>query len=120
MCLLLLAQRNDVGDALRVASNIRLSFPRVQEALRTQQSTGLDSLHAGLEQDYEILTGLLRDTRASDSIERRILTVDYKALQLWYRVARTNPDLLQARKAIHEMSSIVCFFAAEFCASAGA
>jgi hypothetical protein len=115
-CLLLLAQRGDTSDALKVASTIRLSFPGVQEAIQAQQPAwALDCLHDSLEQDYQILTDLLRQTTESESIQRRILTIDYKVMQLWYKVARTSPSLLRANKAIEEMSSILSFFAAEFC-----
>src|ERR1700716_2515652 len=115
-CLLLLAHRTNAGDALKVASTIRLSFPGVQEAIQAQQPTwALDSLHESLEQDYQILTDLLRQTTESVSMQRRILTIDYKVMQLWYKLARTSPKALQANKAIEEMSSILSFFAAEFC-----
>ena len=115
-CLLLLAHRGNASDALKVASTIRLSFPGVQEAIQAQQPAwALDCLHASLEQDYQILTDLLHQTSESESIQRRILTIDYKVMRLWYRFARTSPNLLRANKAIEEMSSILSFFAAEFC-----
>jgi hypothetical protein len=120
-CLLLLAQRADASDALKVASTIRLSFPGVQEAMQAQQPAwALDSLHDSLEQDYQILTDLLRHTAESESIQHRLLTIDYKVMQFWYKFARTSPNLLRANKAIEEMSSILSFFAAEFCETTAA
>jgi hypothetical protein len=99
-----------------VASTIRLSFPGVQEAIQAAQPTwALDSLHESLEQDYQILTDLLRQTQGSESIQRRLLTIDYRVMQFWYKVARISPNLLRPSKAIEEMSSILSFFAAEFC-----
>jgi len=119
-CLLLLAQRGSASDALKMASTIRLSFPSVQEAIQAQQPTwALDCLHESLEQDYQILTVLLRQATECESIQRRLLTIDYKVMQLWYKFARTSPELLRANKAIEEMSFILSFFAAEFCETAG-
>ena len=115
-CLLLLAQRDNARDALKVAATIRLSFPVVQEAIQAlQPASALDRLNESLEQDYQILTDLLRHTTESTSIQRRILTIDYQVMRIWYKLARTSSNLPQANKAIEEMSFILSFFAAEFC-----
>ena len=110
--LLLLAHRCEV-QALRVASTIRLNFPNVQEELKTQQETpALDRLHECLEHDYALLTDLLHHA-GSASIEKRILAMDFKIMQLWYRLARSS-RILQARtSALTEMVSIMSYFAAE-------
>jgi len=109
--LLLLAQQGEV-HALRVASAIRLNFPTVQEELKTQQETqALDRLHECLEHDYELLTDLLRHAGGA-SIEKRVLAMDYKIMQLRYRLTRTS-RILQARTALTEMASIMSYFAAE-------
>ena len=113
-CLLILAQRTSADYALKVASTIRLSFPNVQKALGDQPLTsGLDRVHAGLENDYRILTDLLRQATGSDSVERRLLTIDYKIMQVWYRLTRRASDPRQARQALSEMSSILGYFAEE-------
>jgi len=116
-CLLLLSQQGSAGYALRVASNIQLSFPHVQEALQAiPQSAALDRLHERLDQDYELLTDLLRHP-GGESIEHRILRIDYHIMRVWYQLTRTS-QLLQARKALGEMSAILGFFAAEIGESA--
>jgi hypothetical protein len=117
-CLLLLAQKGSAGYALRVASNIQLSFPHVQEALQAiPQSAALDRLHERLDQDYHLLTDLLRHP-GGESIEHRILRVDYHIMQVWYQLTRASRHSLQARNALGEMSSILGFFAAEIGESA--
>lgn len=117
-CLVLLAQQGEVY-ALRVASSIRLNFPSVQEELKTEQKTqALDRLHECLEHDYRLLTDLLQHA-AGGSIEQRILAMDYKMMQLRYRLTRTS-RILQARTALTEMASIMSYFAAEIGENASA
>jgi hypothetical protein len=104
-----------VEYAAKVASTVRLSFTAVQEALQSQQqhTAALDGLHEALESDYHLLTDLLEQITGDTSIERRILTLDYKVMKMWYRVSRAHPNLLCAKNALTEMSSIVGYFAAE-------
>ena len=119
-CLLILAQRSGTEFAVKVASTIRLSFPQVEAALQAAPRTAaLDRLHQGLENDFRILTVLLSQTDGSDSIEHRILAIDYKVMQVWYKLTRTHGNLL-ARNALSEMTSILGFFAEELGQSAAA
>ena len=115
-CLLLLGQKTaEVGSenyALKVTSTIRLSFPHLQRALRDDsQEFALDTLHEGLASDYRILTDLLRQFTSGDSIEHRILLIDYKLMGAWYSLTR-------APKALMEMSLILNYFASEIGESA--
>ena len=112
---LLLVQRSSAEHALAVASTIRLSFPEVKLALQAQSHTAtLDHLHKSLENDYELLMGVLSQAAGSSvSIERRILAIDYKVMQSWYKMTRTSRNLGHAKMALSEMSSILGFFAAE-------
>ena len=119
-CLLLL-QQGSVNYALKVASTIRLSFPQIQETLQTtMQTTALDRLKESLEHDYKILTCLLQHTTGGATIERRILTLDYKIMRGWYILTRTNRDPAKARKALAEMSAVLSYFAVEIGESATA
>jgi predicted ATPase len=112
-CLLLL-QNGSAHYALKVASTVRLNFPQVQEALQTTaQAVALDHIHESLEHDYRILTDLLQHATGGGTIQRRILTIDYKIMQGWYRLTRTSRDHVQARRALAEMSSILSYFAEE-------
>jgi len=117
---LLLVQRGSVEHALAVASTIQLSFPQVKEALQAQSHTAsLDYLHKSLEKDYVLLMDVLSQAAgSSESIERRILAIDYKVMQTWYRMTRTSSNLVQAKMALSEMSSILGYFAAEIGESA--
>jgi hypothetical protein len=106
-----------------VASTIRLSFPQVKVALQQSQShvASLDHLHKSLENDYVLLMDVLSQAAgSSESIERRILAIDYKVMQTWYRMTRTSSNLVQAKMALSEMSSILGYFAAEIGESAAA
>jgi len=119
-CLLVMRQ-GQAEYALKVASTVRLSFNEVQQALRTEQrAAALDGLHQALEGDYHLLTELLQQITGEASIERRMLTLDYKVMQIWYKVGRANPNLLCAKNALTGMSSILGYFAAEVGQSAAA
>jgi hypothetical protein len=118
-CLLLIRQ-GSAEHAVKVTCIIRLSFHQTQETLHTAQPEVLDRLHESLERDYEILSDLLRHATGGISIERRILTIDYKLMKGWYAVTRTGRNLAQARKALSEMSSILSYFAEEIGLSAAA
>src|SRR6266852_2246824 len=90
-CLLILAQRETSECALRVASTIRLNFHQIEDVLQTAPpATALDRVHAGLEDDYRILTDLLQQATGNDSVEHRLLTIDYKTMQVWYKLTRTR------------------------------
>jgi len=120
-CLLLINKGNQ-EYAMAVASTIRLSFPQVKEALAAQTHTAsLDHLHQSLQKDYQLLMDVLgQATGSSESIERRILDIDYKVMQSWYKMTRTSKNLAQAKMALSEMSSILNYFAAEIAESAAA
>jgi hypothetical protein len=110
-CLLILQNRTTTGVQY-VGST--LTFPAVQERLKGQESgiELLDQLHRDLSNDYRIICFLLRCAAENDvdPIERRLLMLDYWILQAWYAMSRRAAPL-QARKALEEMSSIVCYFA---------
>ena len=116
-CTLILGQHN-AKHALKVASTIRLSFPQTELALQTgPRPPALDRLFESLENDYRILTDLLSDAVGDNSIERRMLTIDFKMMRIWYGLTRTSRQLPQARSALSEMSSILGYFAAEIAQS---
>jgi len=123
-CLLLLGQRNklEAGEpdyALKVTGTIRLSFPKIEQALLADSPAfALDVLHEGLDNDYRMLTDLLQQFTGADSIEHRILVADYKLMQKWYALTRRCENLTGARKALTEMSAILNYFASEIGESA--
>lgn len=74
----------------------------------------LDELSSALDRDYRLLTYLLKHTAGLEigglTIEQRMLMLDFRLMQLWYRLSRTVfPP--QSRKALAEMSDIVACFA---------
>lgn len=73
----------------------------------------LDELSSTLDRDYRLLTYLLKHTAGLEmgglTIEQRMLMLDFRLMQLWYRLSRTLfPP--QSRKALAEMSDIVACF----------
>lgn len=117
-CLLILNQQSS-EHAVKVASAIRLSFLQTEEALRTNLVTAdLDQLQIALEHDFELLTDLLQQG-GPETIERKVLALDFKVMRVWYEAVGTK-NLLLGKGAIAEMSSIVRYFASEIGQSASA
>jgi len=118
---LLLIEKGNADYALKVASTIQLSFPLVKATVQAHSHTAsLDHLHRSLDNDYQLLMDVLGQAAgSSESIERRILAIDYKVMETWYKLTRTK-NLGQAKRALSEMSSILSYFAAEIGESAGA
>jgi hypothetical protein len=75
---------------------------------RLKLESDLDPLHLALQRDYEILSYLLEHAANLQlrSIEDRLLVLDYKVMQCWYRVTKTAaPE--RAREALREMAGIL-------------
>jgi hypothetical protein len=120
-CLLILAQRSQTEYAVKVTSTIRLTYPHAAASLGAEPAlSALDSVHQGLENDYKMLNELLSHATAGESIEHRLLEIDYRAMQFWYKMTRNNGHHLLASKALGEMSSILGCFADELGQNAAA
>jgi hypothetical protein len=106
-CVLLLRNRSE--QAPGIADN-RFSFADIQK--RLQIAADLDPLHLALERDYRIVTYLLQHTAGPgmQSLEDRILQLDYKLMQRWYSLTQTAAPQ-QARKALSEMATVVACLA---------
>ena len=111
-CILLLGNAAENEYAERVAEVNRLSFPQVRSQLETPlQDLALDVLHRSLERDYRILQYLLRHSAGGgQSIEQRLLMLDYHVMGLWYRVTR-HFSKSRATQSLQEISSILGFLA---------
>ncbi len=112
-CVFLLQNRADGKFALAVAAANRLSFLEVRQRLSfVQASSAMDELQSALERDYQILHYLLEHSSGQGyhSLERRLMTLDYKLMRLWYRLVRRS-STNQARLALEEMSGILGYFA---------
>ena len=101
-CLFLLRHR----QASAVAAPDRFSIAEVQERVRTEAD--LDPLHRTLDREYRILTYLIEHatTLGDQSIEDRLLMLDYNLMRGWYHVTRTAAPQ-QARKALSERAAIL-------------
>ena len=102
-CILILRNYTSTASA---SPDPRFGFSRIQEQLRNGQE--LDPLHQSLARDYEVLTYLVEHAAGLElqSLEDRLLLLDYRIMQWWYRLTRTAaPD--QARHALSEMASVV-------------
>jgi len=111
-CLLILHSEPAKGYAARVAAANRLSFITIQTALKKQEGLALDPLHRSLENDYRIVKYLLEHASGLgvQSVEQKVMFLDYRIMQLWYRLSR-NVSESHARGALEEMSSILAYFA---------
>ncbi|HKE22885.1 MAG TPA: hypothetical protein VKB88_10880 [Bryobacteraceae bacterium] len=101
-CLLLL-QNTAVEPEL---SDQRFGFALVQQQL--QGGANIDPLYRTIERDYRLLTYLIEHAAGLNlaSLEDRLLVLDYKVMQCWYRLMRVAaPE--QARRALAEMASVV-------------
>jgi hypothetical protein len=102
-CLLVL--RNETERAQPVHDN-RLGLYNVSEKLSA--APDLDSLHVSLERDYRLLTYLIHHAArlGEQSVEDRILMIDYNLMRVWYHLTRAAaPE--QARRALAEMGQVV-------------
>jgi hypothetical protein len=105
-CILLLrdfAEQNVLTDA---NSESRFSFARVREQLN--RDLELDPLHQSLDHDYRMISYLLQHAPdlGLQSLEDRLLVLDYRVMRLYYRVTRTIAPL-QARSALAEMAMVL-------------
>jgi hypothetical protein len=102
-CLLLL--RSTEAESKGVVDK-RFSFEEVRARLDNQPE--LDPLHQALSRDYQMLVYLLEHATGLElqSFENRLLVLDYRIMQWQYRLTRTiAPE--QARRALHEMASVI-------------
>ena len=117
-CILLLRAEQEKTVLAPVASDIRFCFVEVQARLKTAEV--LDPLHLALQRDYEILIYLLQHAAglSLESFEDRLLVLDYRVMQWWYRLTLTAaPE--QARQALNEMASVLIVLAQKMGQQAG-
>jgi hypothetical protein len=83
---------------------------RAQQPGAVQKEGDLDPLRQAVERDYRLLTYLCQHAAglADQSLEERILMLDFKLMRIWYRLTRTLAPA-QARGALSEMAAVVAF-----------
>jgi hypothetical protein len=113
-CLLIVSAKTALDYAGDVATANQLSFLNVQSRLHERTIVDFDPLHAALEQDYALITYLLKNAAHSNSeessIETRMLAMNYRLMDAWYRVSRRF-STEAARRALEDMSLVVAHFA---------
>jgi hypothetical protein len=102
-CLLVLRSQAERSQTFQ---DNRLGFYNAGEKSSTE--TNLDSLHVSLERDYRLLTYLMHHAArlGEQSVEDRILMLDYKLMRVWYHLTRAAAPQ-QARSALLEMAQVV-------------
>jgi len=101
-CILML--RNSSPEPRAVDS--QFSCRQVKQLLRGD--TPLDGLARALERDYRLATYLIEHAAGLDlnSIEDRLLVLDYRVMQWYYRITRSAAPG-RARRALAEMADVV-------------
>ncbi|MDR3699873.1 MAG: hypothetical protein P4L56_09585 [Candidatus Sulfopaludibacter sp.] len=105
-CILLL--RNAAEQVATPGSEPDTRFECSVVLVRLKTGDTLSPLHKALNRDYQMLTYLIEHAAGLEmtSFEDRLLVLDYKVMQFYYRVTRTIlPD--QARKALTEMATVL-------------
>ncbi|HLK67442.1 MAG TPA: hypothetical protein VKU19_28595 [Bryobacteraceae bacterium] len=105
-CILLLRNLQDLPELSPALEDNRFHVGEVQQLLKTAET--LDPLHASLQRDYQVLTYLLEHAAGLElqAFEDRLLVIDYRVMQWWYRLTRTAaPE--QARQALKEMAEVL-------------
>jgi len=100
--------RTEAGQQAVVSSisDPQFSFYSVRDLVRTEPE--LDLLCRSLDRDYKLFSYLLEHAVGlkATSIEDRLLVLDYRVMQVWYRLTKTAaPD--QARNALVEMATVL-------------
>jgi hypothetical protein len=116
-CLLILGGQSSRDFAARIAEANHLSFQQVRSVLAEASNLdNLDALRASLDRDYSVISYLLRHgagfQSVSSGMERTMLRVDYRMMEVWYAFARAF-HLDQSVKALREMAQILDYLAGE-------
>lgn len=117
-CLLLLRTRPQRIATAPATEDTRFNFGDVRERLEREEA--LDPLHSALRRDYEVLIYLVEHASGLEleSFEDRLLMLDYRVMQCWYRLTRTAFPT-QARQALGEMASVLAVLSRRVTEQAG-
>src|SRR5260370_36551404 len=80
--------RGSQAAECKVEATIRLNFFDAQQKLTTNSPVLLHEFYEVLLSDHLILTELLDGLAGPTSTEKRLLTVDFQILQIWYSLTR--------------------------------
>lgn len=114
-CGLILSAQPARDHTAEVAAANELNVLEVQQVLAAASDRyHLDTLQEKLERDYHLLNYLVHHSpalaAAPDIFERRIMMLDFELLKACYalsaKISRSG-----AKRALHEMTRVVCYFA---------
>ncbi len=116
-CILMLRNSSLEGSAA-AAVDSQFSCRQVKELLRGDAQ--LDGLERALERDYRLATYLIEHAAGLDlnSIEDRLLVLDYRVMQWYFRITRGAAPA-RARRALAEMADVVAVLAGRLDERAG-
>jgi hypothetical protein len=102
-CILLLKRNVERPAAIE---DSRFAFGEISRRLKVESD--LDPLERSLDRDYRVLVYLIEHASGLglDSIEARLLVLDYKVMKFWYRITKVLFPR-QARSAVGEMASVL-------------
>jgi hypothetical protein len=104
----LLRARHEPALVARVAEANGLNLLGVQDQLRSSDAGNWQAVERALDHDYEILAFLLEHAAelGGSRLERSVLAIDFRVLQVWYRLVRTAaPE--NAHAALTEMAAVL-------------
>ena len=115
VCVLLLRR------TLESAQTVSEGFGYTDVRSRVAVAPDLDPLRQAIERDYRMLTYLIEHAGGSNdqSLEDRLLMLDYRLMQGWYSLTRTAAPQ-QARRALTEMAEVVACLARKMVPQASA
>jgi hypothetical protein len=99
----------------QVAAANKLGLLEVQQDLpHANERRVLDTLRQTLEQDYHLLSYLLDHSPAlhsgSENFEQRMMMLDFELMKAYYGLVSLL-SRSKARRALQEMTQVVCYFA---------
>ncbi|MBL8237764.1 MAG: hypothetical protein JNM66_10120 [Bryobacterales bacterium] len=116
-CVLILESDWSEDQARAIASQNGLSFSRIEDSLTGAESAqALDKVRDSLDRDLDRVLALLSKCpgvqEAGQSLECRMLMLDYRLMQAWYAVTRSTASP-KAQHALREMALVVGYLAGE-------
>jgi hypothetical protein len=105
-CILLLSKYSQPESRFSHLEQHRFSFVQAREKLQVEPE--LDPIHVSLQRDYQVIKYLVEHAAGLglESLEHRLLVLDYRAMQCWYRLTRSAAPA-QARRALLEMAAVL-------------
>ena len=105
-CILLIRANSEQRTAATPVPHAQFSFHLVRDRLRTESE--LDAVRRSLDRDYALFAYLLEHAVGlkATSLEDRLLVLDYKVMQWWYRLTRKSSPT-HAREALDEMATVL-------------